>query len=316
MSGRKDWEYRLARERQAKLDLVRQIERRRSEVAALREHVAAALEGASEGLRATFRNESEQARQWLRQGGNRPEAAVDAGKDLPALREVLAQTDRDAAEGRRVQEALSVALTRKADALGRRLAQVLAQAEQACLGASDLARLWHGEAVVGRWEQELVRARQLLAHEQYAAVEPLLAALRADVEAKTRSAEEQEEKHQRRMYLVKALRQVCADLGFEEVGSPRFEHEGQRGSAIRLTFDTLDRGQIQFTVALDGVRSDSELVQRHCAEEVSALADRLEEEFGIQTTIKTADGQPVPRLLRKGERDLPGDASRQAAAGS
>ena len=103
-------------------------------------------------------------------------------------------------------------------------------------------------------------------------------------------------------------------MGFDEVTQPRYERQGDHGSRILFTVDTLDRGRIAFTLSLDDISSFSEITQDHCFEEFGELSQYLEKTFGIHTQFRMADGEPVPELLRKGELDLPADAGRQAQA--
>ena len=315
MSGIKVSNYQLQREREEKLRLVGSVSSAHSEVKGLRARVAELVGSASPGLRATFATQVAQAQAWL-DGLDLPELrglGMNATND--ALSAAQNQLRRAAAEGRRFQEALTVAFTEKADEMARGLARRLAEVEQLFLKAQELLRLWRRQEELAAWEQAFQEMRRLLAREQYAQLEPALSALERELAAAAKSAEEREHQHQKRLYLLKSLRQVCAELGFQEVAEPRYEREGERASAIRFTVDTVDRGRIAFTLTLEGISSDSPVAGHHCGDEFEAIAKFLEEQFGIETNFKMADGSPLPHLKHRGEKDLPEDAGKHIERG-
>jgi hypothetical protein len=101
-------------------------------------------------------------------------------------------------------------------------------------------------------------------------------------------------------------------MGFKEEAGPCYEREGDRGSCILFTVDTLDRGKIAFTLGLGEVSSFSEIADDRCFEDSGQLSQYLEETFGIHTQFRLAEGESPPKLIQKGEMDLPEDASMQA----
>ena len=113
------------------------------------------------------------------------------------------------------------------------------------------------------------------------------------------------------MYLLKALRQVAADLHFTEITQPHFEKPSERGSRIVFSVDTHDRGQIDFHLTLDGLGSFSEMADNQCPVEFGELSKQLDERFGIQTQFRPVTGESTPELRRKSEKELPDDGARQ-----
>jgi hypothetical protein len=314
MSGRKRSEFQLQREREEKLRLGQGVRNLHAEASGLKERVARLLDGASEGLRSTFTGEVLQAKQWLSQAKLPSIDGLDMNTDLAVYRSTQAELERAATQGRRIHEALAVAFTQKADEMGKRLAKRVAEADSVYIGRQQLARLWVSQGDMQEWERSLGEARDLLSQEQYVPLEKLLGEVEDKSAKRIKWAEEQEDKHQKRLYLLKALRQVCAEMGFEEESGPHFEKEGERGSRIDFKVDTLDRGCITFTLSLDGLSSFSEISEDHCFEEFGQLSQYLEEEFGIQTDFRLVEGEPPPKLRHKDELDLPTDAQRSAQA--
>ncbi|OPZ81117.1 MAG: hypothetical protein BWY76_03137 [bacterium ADurb.Bin429] len=247
---------------------------------------------------------------WLRQP--EPESGhLNVNADRAELLAGVEGWTQHAETGRRACEGLLLALTQKADALGQRLAEELAATEGQLLAGQQVLTLWYGEAQVKAWRDTLRRGRQMLDMEQYSELEALLKALRAELTEKTASADAREAQQQHRLYLLKALRQVCAEMGFEETAPPRYAREGDRGSDILLTVDTIARGQIAFTVALDGIRTYSALTEHECPQDFQQISQFLEEEFGIETAFHLENGEPLPVLKARGEKDEPTGIQRQ-----
>ncbi|MFC1596924.1 hypothetical protein ACFL5Q_03155 [Planctomycetota bacterium] len=312
MSGRKESEYRLRREREEKLRVLQRIVGLRSEASGLQQRIVALLEDSSEGLRSTFADEVQGTQQWLDQVSVPEAEGMDMDSDRPALDALARQLEQIVQEGREFQGTLTVAFTQKADEMGRQFAGRLADVERLLIKRTALLSLWFGQSQVDESEASLDSARQMLSQERYASLQPALAEFESEVTSKSRFAKEREDKHQKRLYLLKAVRQVCAEMGFKEIDGPNYETEGERGSRIALNVDTVNQGQISFSLALDGISSVSEIGEDRCFDQFGKLSKHLDEEFGIHTKFRVADGEPKPKLIRKGEKDLGDDAARQS----
>ncbi|MCL4487059.1 MAG: cysteine desulfurase [Chloroflexi bacterium] len=313
MSGRKVSKFALDSERQEKLRLIRETKRLRPQIKALQKGIAETLRRATPGLLSTFASQVAQAEEWMRARAS--EKGPELGMDEPnsVLRDAVTRLEGIAQEGRQIQAQLAAAFTEKADAMAGRLAAQLASAEILCIEHEPFLRDWFGDQAA-EYRRVLQEASRLYRAQQYGKTDEALAGFEAAFAARLDLAQVQEEKHQKRLYLLKALRQVCAELGFEEVSAPRFEQENERGSAILFAVDTVNQGQIAFTLSLEGIATNSEVAGHRCADEFCTLSRYLEEEFGVQTDFRLADGEPLPRLRHKGEKDLPGDASKEAKA--
>jgi hypothetical protein len=313
MSGVKVSAVRLEAERQRRLNLAAKLGELQAEVDAVREHLQSVLSQASEGLSSTFSEDVQRAEQWLRTDHS-GSPGLSATSEEGALKSAVDGAERDAAAGRAALESVSVAFTQKADELGQKLARQVAEAEGRLLARRDLLRQWYGEDQVGALESELAEARAMLEREQYDKTESALSRFGSNIGKRTEFAEKQEEKQQRRLYLLKALRQTCAEMGFSELGDPQYEKQGDRGSRIVMQVDTLNRGRITFFLTLDGITTESEIADGLCAEEFDQVSEYLDKNFGVQTEFKMQDGRPIPRLIRKGEMDEPSGANIEMGA--
>ena len=250
MSGKKCSQFRLKREREKKLRLIQGIENFHAEVINLEKRVGNLLGEASEGIRSTFGAEVQRAQNWLDRVDLPNIKKMGEKTNLGILRKTHTDLKQMATGGRQVQEELIVAFTQKADKMGQHLTRRLAEVENLLGSGQHLLELWFDDNQRAEWENALQEAHQFLVEEQYPPLTQLLDEIEKDLIAKIKWAEEQESKQQKRLYLLKALRQVCGEMGFEEIDAPHYENKGDRGSRILFTVDTLDRGRIKFTLSL------------------------------------------------------------------
>ena len=189
----------------------------------------------------------------------------------------------------------------------------MAEVEQLWIGHAELCKLWFGQGRVDEYESRLQTLRQLLDAEQYSTLEAELQELPARLDRDGQQAERLEQQHQKRMYLLKAVRQVCAEMGFKETAGPRYATPGDRRSRILLDVDTFSQGKIAFMLALDGISSHSESATDRCFEQFDEISKYLRDRFEIETEFQPVDGQR-PQLIEKGEKDEPDGIERTAEA--
>ena len=126
----------------------------------------------------------------------------------------------------------------------------------------------------------------------------------AAVEGILATTRNQEQAHERRIYLVSSLMQVCDDMGFRVKEKPQFTDTEDRGSQIRVVFDTGNRGDVVFLLSLDTIEVDSCISGSHCFEEFQQLSEQLKAGFGVETHFR-GEAFTQPRKRQKGELDEP-----------
>jgi hypothetical protein len=296
-------------------DQANEMVRAEREVDACQRAVRQLLESASPGLQATFASEVERAQQWLqRSQAARAQAVGVSDAEVPQLRSATERLQAVLREGQPTIKAVQHAFTERASELRAQGEAQVSAVEVRFNGGQELLNNWFGEPEAARLQADLQSLHGTLQAERLREVDSPCRALREELEAKLRHAEEQETKHQRRMYLLKALRQVCAEMGFGEVQPPRYERDGDRGSRIALTVDTFNHGQVTFHLSLESIEADAAISPAHCFEEFDQLSAQLAEQFGVQTKFQLAEGEPPPRLIRKGELEEPSGAERAMEA--
>ncbi len=315
MSGRKCSEFRLERERAEKLELIQRINNHSSEIKAIQKSLSEALASVSAGLRNTFASEIQNSRRWL-DGINIPDTSrFSVNSNVGDLRSTVNRFSSLVTSGRNIRENLMVALNQKADAMGKRLAQEVSSLESLYISVQELLGRWFGEGDINRIEKRIEEVKKLLDEEQYSTLKPIPGQIIAEINEKAKKAEELEDKHQKRLYLLKALRSVCEEMGFNEISAPKYERQGDRSSTIIYEVDTLGKGEISFAIRLDGISSFSEITDDKCFEEFDQISDFLEDQYGIHTEFQLVDGPPRKRI-EKGALDLPTSGARKTRSAS
>ena len=120
-----------------------------------------------------------------------------------------------------------------------------------------------------------------------------------------------EQAHEKRIYLVSGLIEVCQEMGFSMIDKPRLEDPGNRRSLVLAKFDTGNRGEVSFALSLDSIEVDSCMGGSHCFEEFQKLTEQLRENFGVETQFR-GDESFQPRKISKGELDEPVGGSQTA----
>jgi len=315
MSGRKYSEYWLQREREEKMRLLQELRNLHAALEGYIKSIKKLLDTASEGLKSSFPQETQQAERFLAttKVPNISEFNMNTSNSkITSTRDSISELCRKAGD---IFKALSIAYTKKADELGKRRAGELAEVEQLLSGTRDLIASWFKEERVAQFESSIEDGHRMLESEQYHELESKIKELKRTIEEQAKEAEKLQEKHEKRLYFLQAVRQVCKEMGFGEIEEPHHEKEGDLSSPIVFLVDTYDLGLIKFHLALDKVTAHSEIVEGKCFEEFGELSRFLIEEFGFKQGFTDSDGNPIPLHKKKGELQEPGDTGRYATAG-
>lgn len=312
MSGRKCTTIRLDAAREKTRKSLAKIARDLRTAEGVRLQLSTALEGASDGLLQHFAGESNRARVWIEKLN-----ALVATADTLTLASADDQVERRKREvGSIVQEGLGIQ-SRLAEAFVQQAGKLRAEGAGQLFALKSL--LSRGREPISKWgnrefvdlaECKVIELQEQLEMDHLGEVKEGATVLTGEIERELQSAEENAGCHEQRVYVLKALRQVCADMGFTEVSPPSREVESDPKSRIRLIVDTINRGRVTFFLSLDAIESDSCITDSHCFEEFGRLSEQLTESFGVLTEFKMADGTALPKLKRQGERDEPTGATR------
>lgn len=236
------------------------------------------------------------------------DSKIEPDSDLDALIEQLAAIHKS---GETVSRQLEESFVAQAGAIERECETRLTSLE-ARLGANEeLLTKWMTKAGIEEEKSRLNRMKDLLVNRDIRKFQAECSAADADITREVDTAIEREQSHEKRIYLVSAIVEVCEGMGFRITKKAHLEDAMDRGSCVRVTFDTGNRGEVMFAVSLDSIEVDSCIAGTHCFEEFQKLSEQLREEFGVETHFR-GDDSHQPRKIRKGELDEP-TGSQQSA---
>jgi hypothetical protein len=313
MSGRKCSTITFDRERAQRQQILSKINNYTVNVEGIRRQIESALTSASLGVKQFFSTQTQRAERWI--------ISVDRLKSSPSfslstsrskLSERLSELESVAKEGRTLEKHLQHAFINEAGELRANAAKQIFYADSLLRRGEELLHLWFGSEEVNNFQTMVQRLRQDLEADRLEQVAQSSASLNQELLKKVQSAEANEAKHQSRLYVLKALRQVAANMGFDEIGKPKFSAPGDRSSRIVFTVDTINRGNVTFYLSLEGIEANSCISQTHCFEELGKLSKELAKAFGVQTKFRMSDQQSDPKLIRRGEVEEPMGSAMEA----
>lgn len=305
MSGKKCSSFVIKADLEERIDLIRTIVEHEKKVQALKEMLNNILQKASEGLRSTFRKEIGLVENWLKKIGSSEAKDLQENMVLSKLREDNERLESLVCAGGSLIKILSVAFTEKANDMGRKLSEDLSELETLYVENRELFALWSTERERQTLQQFFLNAHNDLSEERYKKLTNELNEFDLKIRQQIRLAEEKEERHQKRLYVLKAINKVCKGKGFIRIEDPRLEDDNDRGSRIKMKFDTVTQGEIEFSLTLDRIHADSQVADSDCFEEFDDLSAALEDIYGVKTEFRLSkDGsRPVLRTAKGlGER--------------
>jgi hypothetical protein len=313
MSGIKISNYNFVQETARLLGLVNALTYQELQLKGLKSRIEQLIASASPGLKNSFPDELGQAQKWLSKNKlESPTLSIGLGEQR--LKDEHQGRQAEVKRGEQAATSLYTVFNQKAGALGAKFTREMADLEARYYSRQELLRNWNTSQSIDAISVQLENLRRKLAEEDYREVEKVSARIKQDLEKRISESETLDSKHKNRLYLLRALRQVCQEMGFQELKAPVIENEGQPNSRIIYRVNTFDKGNITFFLTLDGIRSSSEIQQNLCFEEFDKLSDHLKEQFGIQTSFQPEHGERPPQLRRKGEKDEPQGTGKEMTA--
>lgn len=291
MNGNFFSEVQLQQELQEKLKLLQILESLRTEPSILSRQLDTMIRNLPNAFRSILSQEINAAQEWMTNLPPAEDNHFNIESELTLLKEAHERQVQLTQTGRHRLESLQLAFTPKADAKGQELAKQLATIHSQLFQQRYVLQLWYGKKAITKWEKELAYAKDLLYGKLYSRLESNLADLQEEIKEKSQWASQQEEKHQQRLYLLKALRQVATKLDFTEQGTPLFENTGDRGSHIMLLVNTPAQEHIDFYLTLEGVTSVSQMDDERYSAVLDMLCQQLEKECGIQLHFRPVEDE-------------------------
>jgi hypothetical protein len=294
----------VEQEKAEKLKLLGSIASGDSQLGGLTAKLQQTLKETPEGIKATFSRVVDEASRWLTEAKGYDTGELGMNTAVGTLRQTESRLNDLVARGQGQLVTVIDTFTKKADSMQKELVTRLAQLEAIYSGHEKTIEIWLGHDAAERFGNSLADAKQDLEGQRLRQLNRKLEESGGMIDAAIAEAEGMAEKHQRRVYVLKALRHVCKEMGFEE-SEPHYENEQDKRSRIVYEVDTLDKGKIRFSISLDKIDAFSGIQRGICLEEFDGLSNQLQKEFGVRTEFKVEGERPDEKLIKKGERDLP-----------
>ena len=308
MSGYKYSYFRIEASRTRRMEFVGKIEDERKKLSSLMKRLTKELDSAPDGLKKTFHALTTEVQDWIQRAENRRAAKVSEEGDVPYLKNTLGRFTDMVEEGQKHMEKTLETFTVRADRMEKNLIMRLSRLEADFDSKEENIETWLPANTPGIREL-LKKIAGEIKNKDFGRAEAFLTEAKLLLDKSVEKAHELEMKHQKRLYLLKSLRQVCSEMGFEETKAPDYQDEKDRTKPIEFEVDTLDQGKISFYLSLDGIRTFSEIMDGKCISEFDRLSEYLEEEFGVKTQFAHEEDKPDDVLIAKGELEIPGEDS-------
>ena len=303
MSGLKYSRIELEREQKARQEARAGIDRVGCELNGMGMRIREMLASIPRGVQDSFPGEMEKVKNWQREVEKAPRP--EDGMTSQELNEVLKELNSISSRGTRALRILTDVQETKRDAKAREIIGEIELLKGSISGAKEKMDLWKPD-LVRQYLSEAVAIVPLVEEGEFVRAQAALRQLKDRFERSKRDIFDREARHQERLYVMNALKDVCRTLGFGEEEDAHLENDSDRGSPLIYKVDTYDEGLITFKLTLDGIEAQSAISTRLCMKEFNNLSEQLSEKFGVKTRFKVVtpldDG---PELLQKGELDLP-----------
>lgn len=308
MSGYKYSYFRIEATRTRRMEFTAKIEDERKKITSLMKRLKKELDAAPDGLKKTFLPLTSGVEDWIQRAENRISIKVSEEGDVPYLKNTLGRFTEMVEEGQMHMEKTLETFTVRADRMEKNLVMRLSRLESDFGGKEEGIETWL-PANAERIRNLLKNITTEIEYKNFGMAETFLTEAKMILDESVSKSQELEMKHQKRLYLLKSLRQVCSEMGFEETKAPDYQDETDRTKPIEFEVDTMDQGKITFYLSLDGIRTFSEIMDGKCISEFDQLSEYLEEEFGVKTQFAHEEDKPDDILIAKGELEIPGEDS-------
>ena len=311
MGGRRYSQLLLERERAEKLQVIQQITAMQGTIDGYRQELEEVLTTSTAGIRETFGDQVEPATSWVQSSEELLGQTAEVDRPLAELKKIQKKCSAVAAAGQKFVKDLSVSFTKVGDQMARKLASRLVHIRTLIAAHRTECGRWFAEQV-SRWPSLMQIATSQFEQENYAAATQTLDSIEAEVGELTRRSDEVAARQQTRLYLLKAVRQVCCNLGMRETAPPRYERSDDATSRILFNVASPDRGEIAFVLSFDGIHTEAQ--PGRCLNDLNKLSSFLSAQYGIGTSFQERSEGTDPESRHAKARALPADGESAAAA--
>lgn len=305
MSGEKYSQILLEREKKACQEALDRIRVCTGRIEALREKGQTILAQIPEGVKGSFSGEIQKVKQWL--STSLPQYSKKMNST--DLRKVVEMYERNLREAEEALHLLIEVKERKREKKARELIKALERLLAELSGIEGLLNKWR-PGIYGEVADTLHHLAPMIESGEFTSVERTINQTESTLTRLNHEVATLEAQDQQRRYVLESLRKVCEEIGWGEEGEPRLEGENP-GNPIVYEVNTYYAGVITFYLTLEHIKIDSPISCENdaCYKEFDNLSEKLKR-FGVLTAFSRVEApDDAPRLVRKGEMDLPDEGT-------
>lgn len=304
MSGLKCSQIEIEREKRIQQEAHTKIRTNTNRIKALKEKVKSILSELPNGVKQSFANDLVGVNQWLSLTVPKPSQDMNSLE----LNKIVKELEKINSEGQNVIATLIEIKEVKRDAKAKELLKEQERLHSEYMAIKELIIKWFPNEYESL-EKKLNTNLYFIESGNFPKVVDNLKDINLIIDILHQKCNSLEAKNNQRYYVLDALRSACNKMGWDEVKEPVFEEKDNPKSALIYEVQTYYAGKMKFRLSLENINVDSPISKAgdHCYKDFDKLSESLKE-FGVITKFTSI--QPLeedPKLIRKGELDLPDD---------
>jgi hypothetical protein len=302
MSGVKYTRFELEQEQRARQMALGDLRRQTSVIRETKNRIQDVLSSLPDGVKECFATETDQAGIWLR----RNLQAGDSASSSSTLRAKAEECRQMADEGARIFEDLVAIVEHRRDERAR---EILGQGTALHIhldGEKELIDKWR-PGYHSSLSEKINALFSEIDKGNFKSTEQQLPSLQQEIDRVAAKATTLEHQDQERRYVLGALQEVCAEMGWKVVHVPTLEEPEKPGSDLIFKVNTYTSGKMEFRLSLEGITVDSPVthVGRVCHHDFGNVSDKLRN-LGVKTAFEQVDPPAdEPKLVAKGALPQP-----------
>lgn len=190
------------------------------------------------------------------------------------------------------------------------------KARELFASTEELRGEWRGISVLlDKWQPGEISSQvsniqgvdDRISNGDFVSVDKVLSQSRGNLENLSMKVNALEAQDQERRFVLGALRDVCNDMGWKEVGNSELQIETSPESPIVAKYNTYSDGIIEFILRMDGIETHSDISnEKHgCYKQFDSISEKLKN-FGVTTRFRHKGDEDVTPVDKcKGELDEP-----------
>ncbi len=304
MSGIKYSSIQIQRELREKQKCIVKLNEIKMSIGAIKENIKKILDATPEGVKSSFSKEIVKIENWLKEEMQNYNKNMNIDQLTYILNEYKKMIKRGEGALSELVEIIEVKREKKA----KEVLKYYQLLKSEISANQNILEKWESEEYI-EINKKLDAIYSFINKENFKVAEEKLANLKNQVDNLKLEVNELEDKNNQRQYVIDALRKVCRDMGWDEIEIRNLNNPKE---TVILKVDTYTAGKMTFYLNLDRMKVESPLTKNDgvCLKDFDKVSEKLKK-FGVETQFKIEGEEPEPKLIQKGELDLPEEGEEQ-----